>query len=117
MTSPTRWEPIETAALLKHGLDHVTKRVDGLRDWIESRRVQSVAAAKCRLAAGQRPADAVEFMRAPIPRDTDHQVRQHRAMTGVRAPGIITASDGCGTSATTGLGRSAPVRDVGWREQ
>ena len=53
-----------TSALLKLGPDHLTTLVDGLRDWMDCRGFKSVAALKGRLAAGQRPADAADFMRA-----------------------------------------------------
>ncbi|MCV7090039.1 dihydroorotate dehydrogenase-like protein [Mycobacterium interjectum] len=53
-----------TSALLEHGPDHLTTLVEGLRDWMESRGFESVAAFKGRLAAGQRPADTADFMRA-----------------------------------------------------
>ncbi|HTY35096.1 dihydroorotate dehydrogenase-like protein, partial [Mycobacterium sp.] len=47
-----------TSALLKHGPDHLTTLVDGLRDWMDSRGFESVASLKGRLAAGRRPGDA-----------------------------------------------------------
>lgn len=53
-----------TSALLKHGPEHVTTLVDGLRHWMHDRGFQSVAAIKGQLAAAQRPADTAEFMRA-----------------------------------------------------
>ena len=53
-----------TSALLKHGPDHLTTLIDGLRDWMNCRGFESVAAFKGRLAAGQHPADAADFMRA-----------------------------------------------------
>ena len=53
-----------TSALLEHGPNHLTTLVDGLRDWMDTSGFESVAAFKGRLAAGQRPADAADFMRA-----------------------------------------------------
>lgn len=53
-----------TSALLRHGPRHVTTLVDGLRAWMEQTGFESVSAFKGRLAAGQRPADSAEFMRA-----------------------------------------------------
>jgi dihydroorotate dehydrogenase (fumarate) len=53
-----------TSALLRHGPGHVTTLVDGLRAWMECSGFGSVSAFKGRLAAGQRPADSAEFMRA-----------------------------------------------------
>lgn len=55
---------MSTSALLKHGPDHLTTLVDGLRDWMDRRGFDSVVALKGRLAAGQRPGDAADFMRA-----------------------------------------------------
>ncbi len=53
-----------TSALLKHGPEHVSTLVDGLRDWMHTRGFESVAAFKGRLAAAQHPADTAEFLRA-----------------------------------------------------
>jgi dihydroorotate dehydrogenase (fumarate) len=41
-----------TAALLRHGLEHMATLVEGLRDWLAAREIGSVAGIRGRMSRG-----------------------------------------------------------------